>query len=99
MKAAFALLLVALSCYFGTGNTGGVSTSPIPIYCLQKLIRVDIPLSLQKLQELLCMFCKAKVRTCSVQALYINLFLIMKLNNSHIQYIVIIYIYTSSNVV
>ncbi|KAG8578585.1 hypothetical protein GDO81_010543 [Engystomops pustulosus] len=66
MKVAIVFLLVALSCYFGdatklkgkgTKVTKGPSTvHMIPQACLEKLLKVDVPATLEQLQNLLCKF-------------------------------------------
>ncbi|XP_077117249.1 uncharacterized protein LOC143773779 [Ranitomeya variabilis] len=67
MKAAIAFLFVALNCYFGFGNAGAIATGGvqpdipiIPKDCLKKLIQVNVPELLAKLQELLCLYMKGK---------------------------------------
>ncbi|KAM4036522.1 uncharacterized protein ACNLHF_015467 [Anomaloglossus baeobatrachus] len=67
MKAAIVFLFVALNCYFGFGNAGAIATGgvkpdvpTIPKDCLKKLIQVNIPEMLTKLQELLCLYMKGE---------------------------------------
>ncbi|CAJ0929296.1 unnamed protein product [Ranitomeya imitator] len=67
MKAAITFLFVALNCYFGFGNAGAIATGGvqpdipiIPKSCLEKLIQVNVPELLVKLQELLCLYMKGK---------------------------------------
>ncbi|KAM3924802.1 ranaspumin-like [Leptodactylus fuscus] len=68
MKVAIAFLFVALNCYFGFGNTGPIATGgkhdadlpTIPKGCLELLIKVNLPETLLKLQELLCLYMKGK---------------------------------------
>ncbi|XP_069813114.1 ranaspumin-like [Dendropsophus ebraccatus] len=64
MKAAIAFLLfVALHGCFGFGNTGFIAGEDIPTIpkdCLEKLLKVDVPETLKKLQELLCLYMKGK---------------------------------------
>ncbi|KAG8578590.1 hypothetical protein GDO81_010548 [Engystomops pustulosus] len=67
MKPTIAFLFFALNCYFGIGNSGSIATGGvqpdlpvIPKDCLQKLIQVNIPETLKKLQELLCLYMKGK---------------------------------------
>ncbi|XP_066445929.1 ranaspumin-like [Eleutherodactylus coqui] len=67
MKAAIAFLFVALNCYIEFGNTGSIATGgvpkdipSIPKSCLEKLLKVDVPETLIKLQELLCLYMQGK---------------------------------------